>query len=77
MAVEERIPQDVRDALIKRGHKLTVSGPWVMGSNGAIMVDSKNGAAGRRRRSSRGCLRPGVVSGKVTRAGGRPGTRGR
>ncbi len=43
MNVEERIPADVRDALIKRGHKLTVAGPWVMGSNGAIMFDLKHG----------------------------------
>ena len=44
MAVEDRIPQQVRDALIARGHKLTVSGPWVMGSNGAILLDPKTGA---------------------------------
>ena len=44
MAVEDRILQDVREALIQRGHKLTVSGPWVMGSNGAIFVDHKAGA---------------------------------
>ena len=44
MAVEERIPKEVRDALIQRGHKLTVSGPWVMGSNGAIFVDHQTGA---------------------------------
>jgi gamma-glutamyltranspeptidase/glutathione hydrolase len=43
MAVEDRIPAEVRDALIKRGHKLTVSGPWVMGSMGAIMFDAKHG----------------------------------
>jgi gamma-glutamyltranspeptidase/glutathione hydrolase len=42
MAVEDRIPAEVREALIKRGHKLTVSGPWVMGSMGAIMVDAKH-----------------------------------
>ena len=44
MSVEERIPQPVRDALIKRGHKLTVSGPWAMGANGAIVIDLKTGA---------------------------------
>jgi gamma-glutamyltranspeptidase/glutathione hydrolase len=43
MSVEDRIAKDVRDALIARGHKLTVSGPWVMGSNGAIFIDSKTG----------------------------------
>jgi len=41
MAVEDRIPKEVREALVQRGHKLTVSGPWVMGSNGAIFVDSR------------------------------------
>jgi gamma-glutamyltranspeptidase len=39
--VEDRISKEVRDALIERGHKLTVSGPWVMGSNGTIFVDHK------------------------------------
>jgi gamma-glutamyltranspeptidase/glutathione hydrolase len=43
MAVEDRIGKDVRDALIARGHKLTVSGPWIMGSNGAILLDAKTG----------------------------------
>ena len=31
MAVEGRIPVAVREALIKRGHKLRVGGPWTMG----------------------------------------------
>ena len=39
MAVEDRMPKDVREALLRRGHKLTVTGPWVMGSMGAIFVD--------------------------------------
>jgi gamma-glutamyltranspeptidase/glutathione hydrolase len=43
MAVEDRIPAEVREALIKRGHKLAVSGPWVMGSMGAILFDVKHG----------------------------------
>ena len=43
MSVEARVPQGVRDALISRGHKLTVSGPWTMGSLAAIAVDSKTG----------------------------------
>jgi len=43
MAVEDRIGKDVRDALTARGHKLTVSGPWIMGSNGAIFIDAKTG----------------------------------
>ena len=43
MSVEERIPEAVRNELIKRGHKLSVSGPWTMGSNGAIVLDPKTG----------------------------------
>jgi gamma-glutamyltranspeptidase/glutathione hydrolase len=43
MAVEDRIPEAVRAALIKKGHKLTVSGPWIMGSNGALVIDHKLG----------------------------------
>ena len=43
MAVESRIPASVREALIARGHKLTVSGPWVMGSIGVIYLDQKTG----------------------------------
>lgn len=43
MAVESRIPEDVRAALIARGHNLRVSGPWTMGSNAGIVVDEKNG----------------------------------
>ncbi len=44
MGVEDRIGKDIREALTQRGHILTVSGPWVMGSNGAIFVDPKTGA---------------------------------
>lgn len=43
MAVEERIPEATREALIARGHKLRVVGPWSMGSNAGIIVDEKNG----------------------------------
>jgi len=43
MAVESRIPEATRDALIARGHKLKVAGPWSMGSNAGILVDEKNG----------------------------------
>ena len=34
---------EAREALIKRGHKLRVSGPWTMGSLAAIVVDPKTG----------------------------------
>jgi len=37
------VPEATREALIKRGHKLRVAGPWTMGSLAAIVVDSKTG----------------------------------
>jgi gamma-glutamyltranspeptidase / glutathione hydrolase len=43
MSVESRVPETVRQALIARGHKLRVSGPWSQGSNAGIVVDSKTG----------------------------------
>jgi gamma-glutamyltranspeptidase/glutathione hydrolase len=43
MSVEARVPAAVREALIKRGHKLKVGGPWTMGSLAAIVVDPKSG----------------------------------
>jgi gamma-glutamyltranspeptidase/glutathione hydrolase len=43
MSVEQRVPEAVREALIKRGHKLKVAGPWTMGSLAAIVVDPKTG----------------------------------
>ena len=43
MSVEQRIPEEVREALVKRGHKLRVGGPWTMGSLAAIVVDPKTG----------------------------------
>ena len=43
MSVEGRVPEAIRKALLERGHKLSVSGPWTMGSNAAIVVDLKTG----------------------------------
>jgi len=43
MSVEQRVPEEVRQALVGRGHKLRVGGPWTMGSLAAIVVDSKSG----------------------------------
>src|SRR5437879_3607187 len=43
MSVESRIPEATRQALIARGHKLRVQGPWILGSNGGIVLDSKTG----------------------------------
>jgi gamma-glutamyltranspeptidase / glutathione hydrolase len=39
MAVEARIPEATRQALISRGHKLRVARPWSLGSNAGIIVD--------------------------------------
>jgi len=43
MSVERRVPEAVRNELIKRGHKLSVAGPWSMGSLAATVVDQKTG----------------------------------
>ena len=43
MSVEQRVPEAVRTALVARGHKLRVGGPWTMGSLAAIIVDPKSG----------------------------------
>jgi gamma-glutamyltranspeptidase / glutathione hydrolase len=43
MSVESRIPESTREALIARGHKLQVTGPWVLGSNGGIVIDASTG----------------------------------
>jgi gamma-glutamyltranspeptidase / glutathione hydrolase len=43
LSVESRVPAAVQEALRSRGHKLTVEGPWSLGSNGAIMIDWKHG----------------------------------
>ncbi len=37
-SVESRIPEATRRALVARGHKIRVTGPWTQGSNGAIVV---------------------------------------
>jgi gamma-glutamyltranspeptidase / glutathione hydrolase len=43
MAVESRIPEATRQALITKGHKLRVDPPWSLGSNGAIVIDPSTG----------------------------------
>ena len=43
LSVEGRIPENTRQALIAKGHKLTVDGPWSLGSNAVIMIDKKTG----------------------------------
>jgi gamma-glutamyltranspeptidase/glutathione hydrolase len=43
LSVESRVPIDVQQALIGKGHKLIVDGPWSLGSNAAVMIDWKTG----------------------------------
>ena len=43
MAVEARIPESTREALIARGHKLRVTPAWSLGSNAGIVVDAETG----------------------------------
>ena len=43
MSVESRIPEDVREDLIKRGHKLKVVGAWTLGATSAIVIDPETG----------------------------------
>ena len=43
MSVERRIPEPVCEALRKKGHKLSVTGAWSLGSLAAIAVDPDTG----------------------------------
>jgi gamma-glutamyltranspeptidase/glutathione hydrolase len=43
MAVESRIPESTRQALLARGHKLRVTPAWSLGSNGGIVLDVNTG----------------------------------
>jgi gamma-glutamyltranspeptidase / glutathione hydrolase len=43
LSVEARIPAATQQALIARGHKLTVDPPWSLGSNAGILVNSQSG----------------------------------
>jgi gamma-glutamyltranspeptidase/glutathione hydrolase len=43
IAVEERIPEEVRAALRQRGHLVDVTGPWFLGANCAVVVDHQTG----------------------------------
>jgi gamma-glutamyltranspeptidase/glutathione hydrolase len=54
LQVEDRIPQSVRADLLRRGHKLSVSGAYSIGSNAAIVSDAAKGivAAGADPRNS-------------------------
>jgi len=39
LTLEDRIPQTVRDALARKGHKIRVTGSWSLGLNAGIVVD--------------------------------------
>ena len=43
LSVEARVPDAIRQALIAKGHKLTVIGPWSGTALAAIIVDPKTG----------------------------------
>ena len=44
LSVEARIPAAVQQALREKGHTVTVSGPWSLGANAAIVVDVAKGS---------------------------------
>ena len=43
LQVEDRVPAAVRAELVSRGHKLSVSGGFSIGSNAAIVSDASKG----------------------------------
>jgi len=43
LSVESRISQKVQQALIAKGHKLRVAGPWSLSEMAVIMIDPKSG----------------------------------
>jgi gamma-glutamyltranspeptidase/glutathione hydrolase len=43
LQVESRVPAAVRADLVRRGHRLYVTGPYAIGSNAAILADSTKG----------------------------------
>jgi len=43
LSLESRIPEEVRKELERRGHKVTMRGPWSMNSSAGVMVDVARG----------------------------------
>lgn len=43
VTVENRVPETVRESLLKKGHKLKTGGAWSLGMNAAIVVDPGSG----------------------------------
>jgi gamma-glutamyltranspeptidase/glutathione hydrolase len=44
LSVEDRVAQSVRADLVRKGHRLFVTGPWTMGSSAAILIDPVTGS---------------------------------
>jgi gamma-glutamyltranspeptidase/glutathione hydrolase len=44
LQLESRIPETVKAELEKRGHKVTMRGPWSLNDSAGIVIDWKNGA---------------------------------
>jgi gamma-glutamyltranspeptidase / glutathione hydrolase len=44
LTVEDRVAPSVRAELVRRGHRLFVTGPWTMGSSAAILIDPVTGS---------------------------------
>ena len=66
MSVEQRVPEAARDALIKRGHKLRVAGPWTMGSLAAIVVDASEEMRDREEQSLSQLMRGNRIAADVS-----------
>ncbi len=43
VGLEDRVAEDVRKELERRGHKITMRGPWSLGATSAILIDPKTG----------------------------------
>jgi gamma-glutamyltranspeptidase / glutathione hydrolase len=43
LSLEGRIPESIRAELARRGHKVTMKGPWSMNDSAAILVEPANG----------------------------------
>lgn len=43
VTLESRISENVRMELMRRGHRLSIAGPWTLNSSGGLFIDWKNG----------------------------------
>ena len=67
VSVEDRIPEAVREALRKKGHKLKVTGGWSLGSTAAIAVDPDTGVLSAGADPTSRCVRGRLVNTANTR----------